>query len=73
VLALSREAGSFAELRDGAIEVNPFDVTGTAEVLAQALATTPEERRHRAQTLRSLVTYRKPDQWLTDQIALARR
>jgi trehalose 6-phosphate synthase len=72
VLALSREAGSFAELRDEAVEVNPFDVTGTAEVLLQALEMSPEERRRRARALRAVVVRRKPHQWLTDQIALAR-
>jgi trehalose 6-phosphate synthase len=72
VLALSREAGSFSELHEEAVEVNPFDVTGTAEVLLQALEMSPEERRRRAQALRTLVLRCKPDQWLTDQIALAR-
>jgi trehalose 6-phosphate synthase len=72
VLALSREAGSFAELREEAVELNPFDVTGTADVLLQALEMTAEERGLRAGALRALVMRRKPDQWLTDQIALAR-
>jgi trehalose 6-phosphate synthase len=73
VLALSREAGSFAELRDEAIELNPFDVTGTAQALAHALTMAPEERRRRARSLRALVARRKPDRWLTDQTALAGR
>jgi len=72
VLALSREAGSFAELREEAVELNPFDVTGTADVLLQALEMTAEERGLRAGALRALVMRRKPDPWLTDQIALAR-
>ena len=72
VLALSREAGSFSELHEEAVEVNPFDVTGTAEVLLQALQMSPEERRRRARALRTLVLCCKPGQWLTDQIALAR-
>ena len=37
VLALSREAGVWEELQDGALDVNPFDVAGTADVLAEAL------------------------------------
>jgi trehalose 6-phosphate synthase len=73
VLALSREAGSFAELSDEAIELNPFDVTGTAEVLARALTMNLRERRRRARSLRALVTRRSPDRWLTDQVVLARR
>ena len=37
VLALSREAGAFDELDSAALEVNPFDVSGTAAVIAEAL------------------------------------
>ena len=37
VLALSREAGVWEELQGGALDVNPFDVAGTADVLAEAL------------------------------------
>ena len=43
VLALSREAGAFDELRVAALEVNPFDVSGTAAVLARALDMGAEE------------------------------
>jgi len=71
VLALSREAGSFAELGGEALELNPFDVAGTAEVLAKALSMDPAERSRRAGALRDLVAGRTPGQWLTDQIALA--
>ena len=38
VLALSREAGAWDELGSVALEVNPFDVSGTADVLATAYA-----------------------------------
>src|SRR5205823_6830960 len=37
VLALSREAGVYDVLRDHVLTVNPFDVSGTADVLAAAL------------------------------------
>lgn len=72
VLLLSREAGSFAELGSEALELNPFDVSGTAKALAEALEMPPAERRRRACALRELVTNRKPRQWLSDQIALSR-
>ena len=38
VLALSREAGAWDELGGAALEINPFDVGGTADVLAAALS-----------------------------------
>jgi trehalose 6-phosphate synthase len=72
VLALSREAGSFTELSTGALEVNPFDVTGTAEVLAEALTMPAAERARRAEVLREIVFRRVPTDWLADQLAAAR-
>ncbi len=72
VLALSREAGAFDRLAVGALEVNPFDVTDTATVLARALALDPGERAARAVALRDAVLARRPADWLADQIAAAR-
>jgi len=72
VLALSREAGAFDELADGALEVNPFDVTGTASVLARALAMDAGERRVRAKLLREAIVSRSPSGWLDHQLAAAR-
>ena len=72
VLALSREAGAFDQLEGGALEVNPFDVTGTATVLSRALALGSEERLARAARLRSAVLARRPLDWLDDQLAAIR-
>ena len=72
VLALSREAGAFDRLAAGALEVNPFDVTGTATVLARALALDPAERASRAAALRDAVLARRPADWLDDQLDAAR-
>ena len=72
VLALSREAGAFDQLADGALEVNPFDVTGTATVLARALAVDPDERAARAATLRAAILARRPADWFADQLGAAR-
>ena len=72
LLALSREAGAFDQLAGGSLEVNPFDVTGTAAVLAHALAAGPEERAARAAALRTAIRARRPRDWLDDQLAAAR-
>ena len=72
VLALSREAGAFDQLAVGALEVNPFDVTGTATVLARALALDPDERAARAAAVRGAILARRPSDWLDDQRAAAR-
>jgi trehalose 6-phosphate synthase len=72
LLALSREAGAFDRLATGALEINPFDVTDTATVLARALACGAEERATRARELRDAVEARRPVDWLDDQLAAAR-
>jgi trehalose 6-phosphate synthase len=71
VLALSREAGAFEELRGPAIELNPFDVSGTAVALAAALDMTPTERTERAEALREVIQRRKPGDWLSDLLDAA--
>jgi trehalose 6-phosphate synthase len=72
VLALSREAGAFEELRPAALEVHPYDVADTADVLAAALALPAAERAARSSALRDLVGRRPADDWLADLVAAAR-
>jgi trehalose 6-phosphate synthase len=71
LLALSREAGAWAELSETALEVNPFDVTGTAEVMAAALTMAPAERAERSDAIRRDASRRTPRDWLDDQLAAA--
>ncbi|HZQ86529.1 MAG TPA: trehalose-6-phosphate synthase [Acidimicrobiales bacterium] len=71
VLALSREAGAWEELQGGALEVNPFDVSGTAAVLATALDMDAGERADRATRLRDAATASTPASWLDAQLAAA--
>ncbi|MHB8682251.1 MAG: alpha,alpha-trehalose-phosphate synthase (UDP-forming) [Acidimicrobiales bacterium] len=71
VLALSREAGAFAELQGPAVELNPYDVAGTAAALAEALDMDGAERQRRAEALREVVLRRKPVDWLADLLAAA--
>ena len=73
VLVLSREAGVSEELGPaGAITVNPFDVSGTAEALATALAMSPSERTARATSLAKEAGRRTIRDWLEDQLRAAR-
>lgn len=71
VLALSREAGAFEELRGAALEVNPFDVSGTARVLGAALDMDGNGRARRAEALREIASRRKPGDWLADLLGAA--
>jgi trehalose 6-phosphate synthase len=73
VLALSREAGAFEELAGPALEVNPFDVGGTAAVLSQALRMQPQERAAAAKALRELIVAKTPADWFNDQLTQADR
>ena len=55
------------------LEVNPFDVGGTAAVLSRALAMPAGERAAAAKSLRDLVTARSPADWLDEQLEQADR
>ena len=54
VVCLSTEAGVWDELSDAVVQVQPFDVAGTADALAKALGMDEVERRSRAKLLRQL-------------------
>jgi trehalose 6-phosphate synthase len=74
VLVLSHEAGAWEELSlsgHGALGVNPFDVSGTAEALHAALSMEASERARRAAALRSAVLARTSADWWADQLKAA--
>lgn len=72
VLALSPGAGAWDELGPYALEVHPFDITGTAAVLAAALDLPSAERASRAERLRAAAEARTPHDWFADLIRAAR-
>ena len=72
VLALSREAGAFDELAPAVLEVNPFDVSGTAAVLSEALDMDATRREASAGQLRRIIESRHPADWLQAQLDRAR-
>ncbi|MEV0241889.1 trehalose-6-phosphate synthase [Streptomyces sp. NPDC050674] len=67
-LVLSREAGAHEELGEDAITVNPYDVTGTAAALHEALSMRPDERAERGKRLAAAATALPPAQWFLDQL-----
>jgi len=72
VLVLSTEAGAWELLGDaGAIGINPFDVSATADALHLALGMDPAERELRHERLRSTVASRTPRDWLREQLTAA--
>ncbi len=67
-LVLSREAGAAAELGEAALLVNPYDVTGTAEALHEALSMTDAERASRTARLAAASAAVPPARWFADQL-----
>jgi trehalose 6-phosphate synthase len=68
-LVLSREAGAAAELGADALMINPFDVSGTARALHEALIMAEPERRRRAASLARVASALPPARWFADQLA----
>ncbi len=67
-LLLSRNAGVFEEVGDAAIGLDPFDVTGTADAIEEAVDMSADERRRRAERLRELATATTPEQWAREKL-----
>jgi trehalose 6-phosphate synthase len=67
-VVLSQEAGAADELGEDALLVNPFDVTGTADALAAALAMSAGERARRSARLADAATAMPPSRWLARQL-----
>ena len=71
VLLLSPEAGVWDQLAGAARPVHPYDISGTADALAAALAATPEQRAIEAAEVRRRAAARTPEDWLADQLSAA--
>ena len=71
-LVLSREAGAAAELGADSLLVNPYDVSGTAAALHEALTMPEQERLTRGLRLRKAATALPPQRWFEDQLAALR-
>ena len=68
-LVLSREAGAADELGEHALLVNPFDISGTAAALHEALIMPAEERSRRCRSLAAAGSACPPAAWLAGQLA----
>ena len=67
-LVLSREAGAVHDLGEDALVVNPFDVSGTAAALREALEMSEEERAARSKRLADAATTCPPQTWFQNQL-----
>ena len=71
LVLLSPEAGAWDELVGTVRRVHPYDITATAEAMADALATPAGRRATEAAALRQRARARTPRDWLVDQLAAA--
>jgi trehalose 6-phosphate synthase len=71
VLVLSSQAGAWSELGDCTVNVNPFDVAGTADALHHALTMEPVARSAQAQVLLERAVARTAVDWFGDQLRAA--
>ena len=64
MLILSENTGAHEELAPYALTVNPFDVSGQAEAIGEALAMSREERRRRIEGIRGHVRSHDIAEWI---------
>ena len=69
VLILSENTGAHEELGEWALTVNPFDVSGQADAIAEALVMAPDERRRRLEGIRAHVRAHDVNDWIAGQLA----
>jgi len=69
VLILSENTGAHEELEPFALTVNPFDVAGQAQAIAEALTMAREERRRRIEGIRQHVRTHDIARWIYVQLA----
>ncbi len=75
VLVLSEFAGAASQLYRGALLVNPHDIDGTADAIAEAVSMSRQEQRRRMRLLRQTIR-QKDIYWWTDtfvQVASGRK
>ena len=68
VIVLSAEAGVADEFAEDALLVNPFDISGTADALHEALRMSDDERRGRTARLAERASALPPAKWLAEQV-----
>jgi trehalose 6-phosphate synthase len=68
VLVLSENAGSYEELSAWAVGVNPFDLSGQADALHEALVMAPAERQRRLEAIQAHVRRHDVREWIAAQL-----
>ena len=70
-IVLSRNAGVYEQIGQATIGIDPFDITGTADAIEQALVMPEAERVSIAHTLRDLAARGTPREWVGARLRAA--
>jgi trehalose 6-phosphate synthase len=70
-IVLSRNAGVYEQMGPATIGIDPFDTTGTADAIEQALVMPEAERVSIAHMLRDLATRGSPREWVAARLRAA--
>ncbi|NJD60354.1 MAG: trehalose-6-phosphate synthase, partial [Anaerolineae bacterium] len=68
VLVLSERTGARQQLEAGALVIPPLDISATADAMHHALILPPEERKQKAERLRTLIEREDIVDWLCKQL-----
>lgn len=71
VLILSEFAGAAAQLADGALIVNPFDIEEVADAIYKAVMMPEADRRPRMDRLRTIIREQDVHRWVEDYLGAA--
>ncbi|MCL5048174.1 MAG: trehalose-6-phosphate synthase [Firmicutes bacterium] len=71
LLILSQEAGAYEEMRGGALGVNPYDVSETANAMKKALEMDNQEKSARNAQLSEVIMKNPPALWLSELLEQA--
>lgn len=69
VIVLSTQAGAADQMAEGAVMIDPFDVSATADALYAALTMDPAKRQRRHDALLEAATTLTPKDWLHAQLS----
>ncbi len=67
ILILSKEAGSYDELKNYVLKVDPYDVSGTANAIFQAVNMNKKERTYKMEGLNEIIQNNTLKDWISKQ------
>ena len=66
-MILSEQAGSYEELQDYVINVDPYDIAGTAEAIYNAVTMNENEKIRNSKCLKNIIENNTINDWISEQ------